>query len=360
MGSPKIRNYKSGSVIYFEGDVGSEIYVLQSGRIVLTSVDIGTNEDLKEDVQRGQFFGVKSALGRYPREDTAQVLSDSSVLVFQVDDFEQLSLRNPRIVLQMLKVFSGQLRRVHRKVREFLGEDAALDHTVELLKVAEYYYRNGQNDHALHSFESYINNYPNGSFLDRAKSMALMIKKGDPYPKNMASISDEFENTHSSEAESIHSNSEELLQENTGMGSLEPPPLDGGDEGESVSTHYYEGMNLYSHEDYEGAVKAFQQVFEIKSMKGEADRKIVEKANFDLGRALFKAGKNKEAESQLTQFIKKYPNSESYKKAFIQIAQVYIAKNDKARAQAVLQKVVAMKPADSDNKKAKDLLNKLK
>lgn len=359
MGSPKIRNYKSGSVIYFEGDLGSEVYVLQKGRILLTSVDIGTNEDVKEEVQRGQFFGVKSALGRYPREDTAQVLTDSSVLVFQVDDFEQLSLRNPRIVLQMLKVFSSQLRRIHRKVREFLGEDATQDSSIELLKVAEYYYRHGQNDHALHSFEIYIDNYPNGSFLDRAKGMALMIKKGDPYPKSMSSIEDELEKINSGMNVSSPKNDMDLLTENANIDTLEPPPLDGLDEGESVSTHYYDGMNLYSQENYEEAIEEYKKVFEIKTMKGESDRKIVEKANFDLGRAYLKAKKFKEAESQLTQFIKKYPRSENYKKAFIHIAEVYISKSDKNRASAVLQKVVGMKPVDSDTKKAKDILAKL-
>ncbi len=364
MGSPKIRNYKAGSVIYFEGDTGTEIYVLQNGRILLTSVDIGTNEDVKEDVQRGQFFGVKSALGRYPREDTAQVLTDSIVLVFQVDDFEELSLRNPRVVLQMLKVFSSQLRKIHRKVREFLGEDHQQDSSVELLKVAEHYYKTKRNDHALHAFEAYIRHYANGSFIDRAKSMAHMIKKGDPYPAHLSPIESEMDKVKSmgfSGGSSGNSGADLLGTPPLQSESLAPPPLEGMEEsGESVSTYYYDALNAFSQQDYEKSIELYQMVFTIKNMKGESDRKIVEKAQFDLGKVYLKAKKLKEAEAQLIQFIKKYPNSENHKKAFIHIAEVYISKGDKARATAVLQKAVSMVPADADTKKAKELLVKLK
>ncbi len=340
--------------------MGTEIYVLQNGRILLTSVDIGTNEDVKEDVQRGQFFGVKSALGRYPREDTAQVLTDSVVLVFQVDDFEELSLRNPRVVLQMLKVFSSQLRKIHRKVREFLGEDHQQDSSVELLKVAEHYYKTKRNDHALHAFEAYIRHYANGSFIDRAKSMAHMIKKGDPYPAHLPPIESEVDKLKSISS-SGKTNADLLGTPPMQSESLAPPPLEGMEEsGESVSTYYYDALNAFSKQDYEKSIELYQKVFSIKNMKGESDRKIVEKAQFDLGKAYLKAKKLKEAESQFTQFIKKYPNSENYKKAFIHIAEVYISKGDKARATAVLQKAVTMVPADADTKKAKELLVKLK
>ena len=71
---PVARNYNGGSIVYFQDDAADEIYVLQKGRVVLLSTAQDTEEELKEEVQLGEFFGVKSSLGRYPREETAQVI----------------------------------------------------------------------------------------------------------------------------------------------------------------------------------------------------------------------------------------------------------------------------------------------
>ena len=109
---PKATQYKSSSVIYFQGDVGDKIFILKAGKVLSKTNDIETKEEINELVAPGEFFGVKSALGRYPRDETALVLSDSEVLVFTVPEFEQLVLSNTRIIMKMLKVFSNQLRTI--------------------------------------------------------------------------------------------------------------------------------------------------------------------------------------------------------------------------------------------------------
>ena len=53
---PVARNYNGGSIVYFQDDASDEIYVLQKGRVVLLSTSIDTNEEMKEEVQRGEFF----------------------------------------------------------------------------------------------------------------------------------------------------------------------------------------------------------------------------------------------------------------------------------------------------------------
>src|SRR5687768_1546236 len=113
MAGPKIRTYQAGSIIYFEGDKSEEIYILQKGKVILTAQSLDQKEEIKEDVRKGEFFGVKSTVGHYPREETAQVLIDTTLMTFRLPEFEALCLKNPRIVMQMLKSFSAQLRRVH-------------------------------------------------------------------------------------------------------------------------------------------------------------------------------------------------------------------------------------------------------
>ena len=116
-------SYKANSVIYFKGDASEKIYILKTGRISLTSEDIETGQEVRDFIQTGEFFGVKSALGRYPREESALVLGDAEVVQFSVPEFEQFVAQNTRVIMKMLKVFSNQLRAIHKKTESHYGED---------------------------------------------------------------------------------------------------------------------------------------------------------------------------------------------------------------------------------------------
>ena len=131
------RTYKSGSIIYFENDKSEYIYILKSGRVLLTYTKIDTGEEIKEDVRQGEFFGVKSALGKYPREETAQTIGETHVLVLTLADFERLILKNVNVVRKMLRVFSNQLRRIGKTVRTVLGESDSVAPDVELFRIGE-------------------------------------------------------------------------------------------------------------------------------------------------------------------------------------------------------------------------------
>jgi len=79
---PKALQYRPSSVIFFQGDIGDKIYILQAGKVSLNYTDIENGQDIHDLVQPGEFFGVKSAMGRYPREENALVLQDSAVVAY--------------------------------------------------------------------------------------------------------------------------------------------------------------------------------------------------------------------------------------------------------------------------------------
>ena len=87
---PKAVKYTKGSIIYFSGDKDDRVFILQSGIVILTTHDIESNSQITEQVKTGEFFGVKSALGHFPREETATVLTDSIVITMNVAEFETL------------------------------------------------------------------------------------------------------------------------------------------------------------------------------------------------------------------------------------------------------------------------------
>jgi ABC-type amino acid transport substrate-binding protein len=119
---------------------------------------------VRDLIKMGEFFGVKSALGRYMREETAIVLQDSAVMVFSVPEFEQVASKNTRIIAKMLTVFSNQLRRIHRQVQNLMVSDAQVNSETGLYKIGEYYMKNKRFGQALYAYKRYLVYYPSGAY----------------------------------------------------------------------------------------------------------------------------------------------------------------------------------------------------
>lgn len=141
---PKAVQYKKSSIIYFAGDKDEKIFILQKGLVVLTSIDVETNSPVTEQVKNGEFFGARSALGHFPREETATVLADSIVVCLSVTEFEQIFSSNKQVIMKMLRVFSSQLRMAHKKIASLLHSKLDVDYETGMIAVAKAFYADEQ------------------------------------------------------------------------------------------------------------------------------------------------------------------------------------------------------------------------
>ncbi|MBQ0167267.1 MAG: Crp/Fnr family transcriptional regulator [Treponema sp.] len=137
---PRAVTYAKGSIIYFSGDKDERIFILQKGIVVLSSVDIETGAKITEQVREGEFFGVKSAFGHFPREETATVLADSMTISMSVQEFEALFSSNKMIIMKMLRVFSNQLRAVHKKIESILKSNTNINQYTGMQSVAQAFF----------------------------------------------------------------------------------------------------------------------------------------------------------------------------------------------------------------------------
>ena len=89
---------------------------------------------------------------------------DSVVIQFSVEDFEQLLSSNDRVIMKMLKVFSNQLRRIHKQVQLLLSSEEQTTAEKGLFSVGEYYFTNKKYQQATDAFNRYLTYYPSGRF----------------------------------------------------------------------------------------------------------------------------------------------------------------------------------------------------
>lgn len=174
---PKAMQYSKGSVVYFEGDKDDRIFILQKGNIVLSSIDIETGKEIAESVREGEFFGVKSALGHFPREETVRVLTDSHTIAMTVAEFEKLFSSNKAIISKMLQVFSAQLRTIHHKTSSILNStEESIDDG--MLDVANSFYGDGNYVTSFDLCKRYLTRFPNTIHREKlAKIMADSKRK---------------------------------------------------------------------------------------------------------------------------------------------------------------------------------------
>ena len=169
---PKAVQFKPNSVIYFAGDVDDRVFLLQKGRIALTSTDIETGKQVTEYIKEGEFFGVKSALGHFPREESVMLSSDSNVQSFSTAEFEAFAHSTTRISMKMLKVFSNQLRHIHRQIESLLHSEEQTNPDDGMFSVANCFFQSQQYKAASEVAVRYLKLYPSGKHVQEMKQIA--------------------------------------------------------------------------------------------------------------------------------------------------------------------------------------------
>lgn len=178
---PKVIQYGKGSVIYFEGDADERIFILQKGRAVSTTVDIETKERHSEPIKNGEFFGVKSALGHFPREETISVAEDAVCVAMSVTEFETMFGPNKQVIMKMLRVFSSQLRQVHSKTESILNKDEEINQVTGMLSVAQAFFEDQHFRSCCDVCLSFLKRYPTYPHKEDVAKMYTISKSKAEY-----------------------------------------------------------------------------------------------------------------------------------------------------------------------------------
>lgn len=396
MAGPIARNYKRGSIIYFEGDVGSEIYILKQGRVVLAYTLVESGKEAQEELKPGEFFGVRSTLGNFPREETAQTLTDSSVLVLQQPDFEDLMGKNFRLLMKMMRVFSNQLRDMGKRVRNILGDTEIKNPSIELLKLAEYYYQNNNIPYARYAYQRYLKVYSNQPFVGRAQEMLQRLDSGQSFPGK-------HEPLHTSEAaeqpiltaepdfpteepETVQPQPEPTSpqpqavepdlgpQDSEGEFFLESSeiPFDinnpggadvGGDLGSwgsSVSERLQEAQSLLENDQQEMAAQNLRQLTEeIDAGSLLADEESAAKALYLSGTCALDMNDLSQAKDAFSRVVKEFGEGPYMKPAMLHLGKVFHKAGKSDSAKALYQKVIAIGSEDQWTDQAREMQQRI-
>ena len=313
---PKPLQYRSGSLIYFQGDPADKVFILQSGRVNLVYQDIETGQDVHDLVQPGEFFGVKSALGRYPREENAAAIMDSTLMAFTVPEFEALAMANTRIILKMLKVLSNQLRKIHKQVSSLMATEDHQNPEAGLFSVGEYYLKSKNYGQARYVFSRYLTYYPSG--------------------RNAAQAANNLQQAETALAKMGASPG---VKADIGGESQAAPKPDLTD----TAKAYYDAVSLISQQKYQQAYLSFKKIVDANQ-----DPEYVAKSTFEIGSCLFLLNKYDDCIKYYTMMITKYPKHPDLSDALFYMGQSYEKTNRRDQAITFYKKILSMSGDEED------------
>lgn len=120
-------SFRAGAMIFNQGDVGSSMYIVESGSVNIHLPGEASRRISLADIARGEHFGELSLFDNKPRSASALATSNAVLLELQRETLENYLERRPRAAMAILRTMGERLR----ETNTMLSARAAKDVNVE-------------------------------------------------------------------------------------------------------------------------------------------------------------------------------------------------------------------------------------
>jgi CRP-like cAMP-binding protein len=109
--------YGASERIFSEGDLGTTMYIVHSGKVRLFRMIEGQKRS-SGVMEKGDFFGEMSILEGLPRTVSAEAVEDTELIEINSMTFDKMIKGNIEIAIRMLRKLSIRLRETERRLEE--------------------------------------------------------------------------------------------------------------------------------------------------------------------------------------------------------------------------------------------------
>lgn len=119
-----LRTFESGEYVFREGDLGTEMYILQEGEVEILK-RVNDVEERLAGLGKGDFFGEMAVLEDLPRTASARAATDCTAIEIDGSTFDQMLRTKPEIAVRIMRKLSRRLRQTDAMLQEALGAEEA-------------------------------------------------------------------------------------------------------------------------------------------------------------------------------------------------------------------------------------------
>jgi CRP/FNR family cyclic AMP-dependent transcriptional regulator len=119
MSRSRSRNFRAGATLMYEGQAGTEVLVLVSGRVKVTYLTEDGREVILDFRGPGELLGELAVVDGSPRSNTIQAIEPVQTLAISSADFRHLVASRPTLANTLLQHVIRRSKDSDRKVVEF-------------------------------------------------------------------------------------------------------------------------------------------------------------------------------------------------------------------------------------------------
>jgi CRP-like cAMP-binding protein len=133
----KPQHLEAGQTIFFQGDRGDALYIIESGRVRIYVLAEDGQEVSVNLCNRGDLFGEMALIDQQPRSATAVAMEDTELLVLSSIHFYHHLRESYQLALNIMSTLSVRLRATTQEVQTLTSLDVSERIVRKLLQLAQ-------------------------------------------------------------------------------------------------------------------------------------------------------------------------------------------------------------------------------
>jgi CRP-like cAMP-binding protein len=120
-------HYAAGDVIFQQGELGTEMFIIQEGEVNIVKHINGESHTLSH-LEKGDFFGEMAVLESVPRTADAVAATEVRALAINGARFDEMLHKNPEVAVRIIRKYSKRLREANTLLERLVGREIDSEH----------------------------------------------------------------------------------------------------------------------------------------------------------------------------------------------------------------------------------------
>ncbi|GAA2514919.1 Crp/Fnr family transcriptional regulator [Kocuria salsicia] len=112
-----------GATLFYEGDLGDQLYFIVSGKMKLGRTASDGRENLVAVMGPGEIFGEMALFDPSPRSTSATAVSETRLAGLKHENLRKVIQRSPEVSAQLLQALARRLRRTNENLADLVFSD---------------------------------------------------------------------------------------------------------------------------------------------------------------------------------------------------------------------------------------------
>jgi CRP-like cAMP-binding protein len=179
-----IVNFPANSYIIVEGKKEAyNFFIIREGKVKVSRENPVVGEDPNTVLGPGDFFGVVAAMSQHPQIESANALTNVSLIQVSYDQFGTLIQRNSPVAMKIIRYFSMKLRQFDQTITRLSFKNTVSEDISQLYSMGEFYFNQGKMEHAVYAYQAYLKYLPTGQYSPMIKKKLISIGQPTELPE---------------------------------------------------------------------------------------------------------------------------------------------------------------------------------